>query len=218
MASAVVFGATGLVGTSLLAELSITESVTSVVTYGRRAPSAECPKMSFVKGSYDALDDDLSNTSVDHCFIALGTTIRNAGSQDAFRNVDFRMVVEAAKWAKTRGAQSLALVSSVGANANAFAFYPRVKGEAEEALKALELPKLLIFRPGLLLGERNEFRFGETLATPLMRILNPLLLGSTARYRAISAQDVARAMVRLSLRSEPSGSSCTIVEGGDFFT
>ena len=155
MASAVVFGATGLVGTSLLAELSITESVTSVVTYGRRVPSAECPKMSFVKGSYDALDDDLSNTSVDHCFIALGTTIRNAGSQDAFRNVDFERLQEAAKRAKTRGAQSLALVSSVGANANAFAFIPALK--ARGGAKGFGTPKLLIFRPGLLLGERNEF-------------------------------------------------------------
>ena len=217
MASVVVFGATGLVGEALLAELSVANQVTSILSYGRRDPSHQCSKMRQVHGSFNALDVDLKDVQVDHCFIALGTTIRRAGSQQAFRDVDYRMVLDAATWAKGAGAKTVALVSSVGANPNAFAFYPRVKGEVEEALKALGVPRLLIFRPGLLLGDRNEFRFGEALATPLMRVLNLALVGGTARYRAISAEDVARAMVRMSLNGEAAVEEVVVVEGLDFY-
>lgn len=217
MASVVVFGATGLVGEALLAELSVANQVTSILSYGRRDPSHKCSKMRQVHGSFNALDVDLKDVQVDHCFIALGTTIRRAGSQQAFRDVDYRMVLDAATWAKGAGAKTIALVSSVGANPNAFAFYPRVKGEVEEALKALGVPRLLIFRPGLLLGDRNEFRFGEALATPLMRVLNLALVGSTARYRAISAEDVARAMVRMSLNDEAEVGKVVVAEGLDFY-
>ena len=170
-----------------------------------------------VHGSFHALDVDLKDVQVDHCFIALGTTIRRAGSQQAFRDVDYQMVLDAATWAKGAGAKTVALVSSVGANPNAFAFYPRVKGEVEEALKALGVPRLLIFRPGLLLGNRNEFRFGEALATPMMKVLNLALVGSTARYRAISADDVARAMVRMSLNNEAGVEKVVVAEGLDFY-
>jgi uncharacterized protein YbjT (DUF2867 family) len=217
MASVVVFGATGLVGEALLAELSVANQVTSILSYGRRDPSHQCSKMRQVHGSFNALDVDLKDVQVDHCFIALGTTIRRAGSQQAFRDVDYRMVLDAATWAKGAGAKTVALVSSVGANPNAFAFYPRVKGEVEEALKALGVPRLLIFRPGLLLGDRSEFRFGEALATPLMRVLNLALVGSTARYRAIAADDVARAMVRMSLNDEAAVGKVVVAEGLDFY-
>ena len=94
-----------------------------------------------VHGLFNALDVDLRDVQVDHCFISLGTTIRRAGSQQAFRDVDYRMVLDAATWAQGAGAKTIALVSSVGANPNAFAFYPRVKGEVEEALKSLGLLK-----------------------------------------------------------------------------
>lgn len=217
MASVVVFGATGLVGEALLAELSVANQVTSILSYGRRDPSHQCSKMRQVHGSFNALDVDLKDVQVDHCFIALGTTIRRAGSQQAFRDVDYRMVLDAATWAKGAGAKTIALVSSVGANPNAFAFYPRVKGEVEEALKALGVPRLLIFRPGLLLGDRSEFRFGEAVATPLMRVLNLALVGSTARYRAIAAADVARAMVRMSLNDEAAVGKVVVAEGLDFY-
>jgi len=217
MTSVVVFGATGLVGEAVLSELSAANDVTSIVSYGRRAPSHRCPKLHQVHGAFETLDDDLGELQVQHCFIALGTTIRKAGSQQAFRDVDYRMVVEAAAWAKKAGAKTIALVSSVGANPNAFAFYPRVKGEVEEALKALSLPRLLIFRPGLLLGNRSEFRFGEALATPLMKALNLALVGSTARYRAIAAEDVARAMVQMSLKDEAGLEEVMVVEGLNFY-
>ena len=101
------------------------------------------------------------------------------------------MVYDAATWAKDSGVDTLALVSSVGADSKSMAFYPRVKGEIEEALSRLQFSRLFILRPGLLLGSRNEFRLGEALATPLMRCINPLMIGGAARYRAITADDVA---------------------------
>ena len=217
MASVIVFGATGLVGEAVLSELSVANEVTSIISYGRRQPLHQCLKMRNIRGEYQDLRADLSDVSAEHCFIALGTTIRKAGSQAAFRDVDYRMVLDAARWASQAGVKSVAVVSSVGADPNAFAFYPRVKGEVEEELKGLNIPRLLIFRPGLLLGDRREFRFGETLATPLMKVVNFALVGRGARYRAISAQDVAKAMVKQSLGLVSGAQTSTVIEGLDFY-
>ena len=216
MASVVIFGATGLVGSSLLPLLDSEPKVSEIITYGRREPIYRSPKMRFVHGEYRQLQDELKASQVRHCFIALGTTIRKAGSQEAFRDVDFHMVLAAAKWAKAQGVETVAAVSSVGADSDSIAFYPRVKGEVEEAMIELDLPKLLILRPGLLLGDREEFRFGELLASPLMKVVNPLLIGKTARYRAIDAKDVASAMLRLSL-DDTIREKVSIVEGTRFY-
>ena len=118
-----------------------------------------------------------------------------------FEMSTFEWCMTRRSWAKDSGADTLALVSSVGADSKSMAFYPRVKGEIEEALSRLQFLRLFILRPGLLLGSRNEFRLGEALATPLMRCINPLMVGSAARYRAITADDVAAAMVRFALDS-----------------
>ena len=215
MSAVVVFGSTGLVGTSLVKELVERPELETVYCYGRRSQELDNTKLRFVEGQYQTLKADLDNVRAKACFITLGTTIRKAGSQEAFRDVDFRMVHDAASWAKESGADTLVVVSSVGADSKSMAFYPRVKGEVEEALSRLQFLRLFILRPGLLLGSRNEFRLGEALAAPLMRCINPFMVGGAARYRAITADDVAAAMVRFALDS-PALNGHHVIEGRRF--
>ncbi|HSX70792.1 MAG TPA: oxidoreductase, partial [Pseudomonas sp.] len=129
---------------------------------------------------------------IDAAFCCLGTTIKQAGSQEAFRAVDHDLVLAFARRARELGARHFLVVSAMGANAQSSVFYNRVKGEVEEALKAMDWPQLTIARPSLLLGPRREFRLGERLAAPLLRWI-------PGRYRGIEAAVLARAMWRLAL-------------------
>jgi uncharacterized protein YbjT (DUF2867 family) len=128
----------------------------------------------------------------------LGTTIKQAGSQEAFRHIDHDLVVAVARAAKTAGAHQCISVSSVGASARSRNFYLRTKGEAEDALAGLAFDRLDIMRPGLLLGQRpGPPRFGESLAMIAAPVTNMLMQGALRRYRAISADCVAKAIVAL---------------------
>lgn len=216
MSSAVVFGATGLIGSELLVELCGRGDVTSVAAYGRRPPKLEHSKLTFVSGRFESLHEDLQGWTPKVVFIALGTTIKKAGSQAAFRDVDFRMVVDAAAWAKAVGAPTLVLVSSVGASASSPFFYPRVKGEAEHALAQLGFSRLFVVRPGLLLGKRDEVRFGEIAAAPMMKLVAPILMGSFQKYRPIAGRDVAKAMVQSAFDSSAK-MGAHILEGAPLF-
>ena len=132
---------------------------------------------------------------VDDAFCALGTTIKAAGSREAFRRVDFGCIVALARAARAAGAQRLMVVSAIGASARSVIFYLRVKGETEEAVAALGYPALHIFRPGLLLGKRSDSRPREALGMALAPFLNPLMLGPAKAYRSIPADTVAAAMI-----------------------
>lgn len=134
---------------------------------------------------------------VDEAYLALGTTIKVAGSQEAFRAVDLEANLAVAQGAVAAGARRLAVVSAVGANAASSVFYNRVKGELEDALARLDLSALVIAQPSLLLGDRDRLRqpprLGEKLSTPLMNLLAPALPG---RFRPVQARAVARALIR----------------------
>jgi uncharacterized protein YbjT (DUF2867 family) len=128
-------------------------------------------------------------------FCALGTTIGKAGSQEAFRKVDFGYPKRLADLALQAGARQFLLVSSVGADPKSRNFYLRVKGELEEALNAMPFDAVHAFRPSFLIGDRAEKRAGETIAVPIARVLGSLLVGVLRKYRAISGDTVAAAMV-----------------------
>jgi uncharacterized protein YbjT (DUF2867 family) len=134
---------------------------------------------------------------------ALGTTIKAAGSEAAFRSIDHDLVLNVGRAALAAGARQLVLVSSVGASANSRNFYLRTKGDTEDGLAALGFPRLDIIRPGLLIGTRSERRPGEAVAMRFAPIMDPLLIGALRRYRSISATIVARAMLALVSQSEP---------------
>ncbi|GGE01240.1 NAD-dependent dehydratase [Polymorphobacter glacialis] len=187
-------GATGMVGSRVLARLLAAR--VSVVPVGRRATGIAGE----VVADFAALPE-LPAAEVAIC--ALGTTIRAAGSEAAFRAVDHDAVLAFARAAKAAGASRFILVSSVGADAGSRVFYSRVKGEVEAALGAMGFARLDIVQPGLILGPRAERRPAEAFFQRLMPVLNPLLVCGLARYGAVSAGDIARAIVKLSVRVVP---------------
>lgn len=172
--TALIAGATGLVGSHLLDALLDDPAFERVVAVGRRASERAHPKLSNAVVDFARLDAAALPEATD-AFCALGTTIKKAGSREAFRAVDFDAVVAFAKAAQARGARRFYVVTALGADPRSLVFYNRVKGEVEEALRALGFDSLVIARPSLLLGERGEKRLGERLAISVTSALAPLL-------------------------------------------
>ena len=186
-------GATGLVGGEILQALLVDPTVAEVHVLARRALNVTHAKLRPHVVDFKQLP---ALPQVDEVYLALGTTIRVAGSQEAFRAVDFDANLAVAKAAIASGARRIGLVSAADANARASVFYLKVKGELEEALASLNLSALVIARPSLLLGNREALnqpsRLGERLATPILKLLTPVL---PKRYRPIQARSVARALL-----------------------
>jgi uncharacterized protein YbjT (DUF2867 family) len=202
--SAVLLGASGLVGGHLLRLLAGDPAYTAVRAFTRRSLGLSAGSVRETIVDFDRPESYRDHlVGVEEVFCCLGTTIKAAGSQEAFRKVDFEVPVTVAREARAAGAGRYLIVTAVGSGAKSRVFYNRVKGETEEALRALEFPRgLKIFHPSLLLGERIESRPGERVASVLMRAARPLLAGGLARYRAIEALDVARAMHAAAARDE----------------
>jgi uncharacterized protein YbjT (DUF2867 family) len=189
---AAVTGSTGFIGSILLNLLKDDNDFSEVQVLSRRALE--------LSDKFSVLVGDISSqklTPIDVAFCALGTTIATAGSKEAFYKVDHDMVISFAKNAKTAGAKTFVLVSSVGANPKTSNFYLKVKGETEKDLEAIGFESLIILRPSMLMGERKEFRLGELIGKGAMTLLNPLMLGSLSKYKGIQGKTVANAMVKL---------------------
>jgi uncharacterized protein YbjT (DUF2867 family) len=196
MRTALLAGASGLTGGLLLRQLLAAPEYDRVIALGRRPLELAHPKLVQVTADFAALDKVGGELRCDDAFCCLGTTIRQAGSREAFRAVDHAAVLAFAWLARRNGAERFFVISSLGANAQSRVFYNRVKGETEEALEVLDFKTLAIFRPSLLLGPRAKFRLGEKLGEAILWVAEPLLLGSLKKYRAIQAEVVARAMLR----------------------
>tara|TARA_R110000824_G_scaffold366730_2_gene555727 strand:+ start:255659 stop:256336 length:678 start_codon:yes stop_codon:yes gene_type:complete len=194
---ALLAGSTGLVGGYVLRELLASPLYSELVAVTRKEIAASDPKLKQIVGPLEELESAVAEAQVaaTDAFCTLGTTIKVAGSQAAFRKVDFDYVVGFARAAKAAGARNFALVTAVGASAESKIFYSRVKGEVEEAVKEIGFDALHIFHPGLLLGSRNESRQGESLMMKLSPFMNPLMIGSAAIYKSIPAETVAAAMI-----------------------
>jgi uncharacterized protein YbjT (DUF2867 family) len=201
--SAVVAGATGLVGGLLLEDLLLSAEYSRVtVVVRRRLPRAPTKLHQVVVEDFARLSDAGRALAADDAFCCLGTTRARAGSAEAFRRVDFDAVLAFARAALAAGARRFLLVSSSGADARSPFLYPRVKGEADEAVAALPFEGVAILRPSLLLGARAETRPLERLAQIALGPLRPLFAGPLRRARPIEAAVVARAMLRQALRRE----------------
>ncbi|MGL4315213.1 MAG: oxidoreductase [Pseudomonas sp.] len=183
-------GATGLTGEHLLDRLLSEPTISRVLAPSRR-PLAEHPHLDNPVGELADLLPQLQG-QIDNAFCCLGSTIKQAGSQEAFRAIDHDLVLAFARRARELGARHLLVISALGADANSSVFYNRVKGDMEQALRAQDWPQLTLVRPSLLLGSRREFRIGEQLAAPFMRWL-------PGKYRGIEAAVLARALWRLAL-------------------
>lgn len=205
MPTALIAGASGLVGSCLLRQLLAAPEYDRVIALVRRPLELAHPKLTQVTADFALLEKVTADLRCDDAFCCLGTTIKQAGSQAAFRAVDHAAVLAFAWTARRSGATRFFVVSALGANAGSRVFYNRVKGETEEALEVLGFRTLAIFRPSLLLGPRRETRFGERVGEVVMWLAEPLLLGSLRQYRAIQAEVVARAMVRCSFGHDGQG-------------
>ncbi len=205
--TAAVFGATGLIGQSLLRLLISEERYSKVIAPTRnplqmRLGKVENPQFSF---SSDLGLRISGATDIDDAFCCLGSTISKAGSQEKFAEIDLHAVVACAKWTLERGAKHFLVVSSMGASAQSSVFYNRTKGQMEDALKTLGFQRLSIFRPSLLLGEREDSRPLEKFSQAVAPFVNPFLKGSLRHYRAISSEVVAAAMLAEATRPSPPG-------------
>ncbi|BBP67244.1 MULTISPECIES: oxidoreductase [Pseudomonas] len=186
-------GATGLTGEHLLDRLLNEPTISRVLAPSRR-PLAGHPHLENPVGEPAEVLPRLSGR-VDIAFCCLGTTIKKAGSEQAFRAVDLELVVAFAKRARELGARHLVAISALGADPKSSIFYNRVKGEMEEALRAQDWPQLTLCRPSLLLGDRVEPRLAEQLAGPLSKLI-------PGKYHGIEACQLARAMWRLALEEQ----------------
>jgi len=198
MRTALLAGASGLTGGFLLRQLLDAPEYGRVIALGRRPLDLSHPKLEQVTADFTALEKVGPELRCDDAYCCLGTTIRQAGSQEAFRAVDHAAVLAFAWLARRSGAERFFVISSLGANARSRVFYNRVKGETEEALEVLDFKTLAIFRPSLLLGPRKQARLGERMGEAILWVAEPLLLGGLRKYRAIQAEVVARAMLRCS--------------------
>lgn len=193
--SAILAGATGLVGGECLRQLLASPRYERVVVVTRRAldPALEHDKLRVVVAEFERLGDVRSRLRGDHVFCALGTTIRKAGSQRRFREVDYEYPLRLAQLTLRNGARHFSVVSALGASASAPFFYSRVKGEMEAGLRQQGWPSLAIVRPSVIAGERAESR-------PLERVSEHLLRFAPATWRPVAARDIAAAMIATALR------------------
>ncbi len=200
--AAVVAGATGMIGRYLIRALIEDSFYDAIVALTRRPLEVEAEKLEqrFVDFERLTADDMVGAT---HLFCCLGTTRKAAGSREAFRRVDYEYCERFARLGRKAGAARMMLLSSVGANPGASSFYLRTKGEVEAAVSALDFEALHIFRPGVLMGQRNENRPGERVAAGLSRAFEFLMTGSLAKYRPMPAGVLAASMAAAGERGEP---------------
>lgn len=192
---ALVAGATGLIGRELVQLLLDSPAYEKVTVLVRRPLSLGHPKLEQVVVDFDRLRDfQAAFAGVQDVFCCLGTTIKKAKSKEAFEKVDYAYPVELAKLAKEHGADKYLIVTAMGSDAQSSLFYNKVKGRVEQTLEKMSLPALLIFRPSLLLGDRDEFRFGEHTAALITQALPFLFAGPLRKYKPIQGRTVAAAM------------------------
>lgn len=195
-------GATGLVGNLLLEKLAQANEVRSIKAITRK-PLDKVPfKTDNIVIDFNRMQEFASELKADVFICCLGTTIKVAGSQEAFHRVDYDYVVQFAKIAEQNHASKFQVVSAMGADANSTVFYNRTKGEMEKKLKELKIPQIEIFQPSLILGERKDKRAFEDLAQNLAPKLGFIFKGPLQKYRPIKATDIAAAMAKTSLQSK----------------
>lgn len=193
--TAVVIGGTGLTGRNLVTMLLHDERFSKVKVLLRTPTLKQRPGLEPVIVDFNDEEGLTQALTGDALFCCIGTTIRQAGSQEKFREVDFSIPVRCATIARKQGVRQFLLMSSIGASAISKNFYLRTKGETENAIMALAFPGYHIFRPSMLVGLRKDFRLGEWLGYILTGLFYFFLLGRWKKYRPIKASNVALGMI-----------------------
>lgn len=194
MKTALVAGSTGLIGKQLLQLLLDDPAYAEVKALSRKPMDVEHPKLKNIVVDLNKLNEHFDQLKADDVFCCLGTTIKQAGSKEAFRKVDYDYPLELAKLSKNQGATQYLIVTALGSNKMSGIFYNQVKGQVEEAIDQVGFQSYHIFRPSLLLGERTEKRAGEGAATVVYKALGFLI---PLKYKAIESAKVAKAMLHM---------------------
>ena len=193
---AVIAGATGLVGSKLLLKLLVDPEVKKVISVGRRSCNLKHLKLQeLIIPNFSTIKNMTEELKADVYFCCLGTTIKAAGSKENFRKIDHTAVIDFAWLAQENKARSFTMVSAYGANSESRIFYNRVKGETENTAIGLNIRRVTILRPSLLMGARKSVRFVENMATVVMENIGPFLPPHTRRKLMTSADDVAKRML-----------------------
>lgn len=200
--TALISGATGLVGAECLNLLVNSDLYEKVFVLARSSPGEkkEHPKVEIIRIDFDKLGNIEDIDRVDHIFCALGTTIKKAGSKENFAKVDRDYPLKLARLGLELGANHYLLVSAMGANPDSKVFYNKIKGEAEAKISKLNFRSISFFRPSLLLGKREEFRLGEEISKRIMKIFDFLI---PRKYKAIPAKEVAASMLYSAKEDKP---------------
>ena len=209
---AIIIGATGTTGKSLLPLLTEHSEIERIDCFGRRNPDFSHPKLYAHQIDFAQIETWQNDVQGDVLFACLGTTLKATGSKEAQWAVDYEANFEFAKAARQNGVNTLVLVSASGANAASSLFYPRMKGELEQALIALNFPRLTIFRPPLLIRPNSD-RLGEKVAEQIFRGLNRI--GLLKNQRPLAVETLAQAMLKAALR--PPEHSVQVYESQDIF-
>lgn len=193
--TALILGASGMVGSYLLNLLLNDGRYSNIKIVVRNVLHLSHPKLEQVIVDFNSLSQYNTAFVVDEVFCCLGSTIKKAGSQEAFYKVDATYPYEAAKIAAEAGVKQFQIVTAMGADKSSGLFYSRVKGEVEEKISKLPFTGVHLIRPSLLLGDRNEKRPREAIGQKVMKSLGFLMIGGLKKYKAIEAKTVAKAMV-----------------------
>jgi uncharacterized protein YbjT (DUF2867 family) len=196
MKKAIVFGATGFIGSHLLRQLLDNPDYEQVIAVVRKPLALSHPRLTTLIGDLASLPALKPQLVADEVFIALGTTRKHTPDEAEYYKIDHDYPVLAADIAKANGAKSVFLVTAVGANAGSSLFYVRTKGEVERDILALDFDHTHILRPSMILGQRDEDRPRERLFIAAWGVLNPLLMGPADRYRGLAGEEIARAMAK----------------------
>jgi Predicted nucleoside-diphosphate-sugar epimerases len=195
--TAIVFGATGLVGNLLLEELGNTGNYSAIRIFVRQSTGISSPDVEEIITDFSNISGFGTKIKGDDLFICLGTTIKKAGSVENMEKIDRDLCVEIALLARQNGVRRIGVISSIGANPSSKNYYLRIKGEMEQGILVAGFEKTVIVRPSMLMGERKERRPGEIAGKVVMKVIQPVLAGKLLKFRAIHGRDVARAMIIL---------------------
>jgi len=209
--TALLFGASGLVGSHVLNQLISNNSYSKIKLFVRSSIDISDPKIKIIQTDFNNLENHREDIKGDDCFFCIGTTKQNSPDKSEYRRVELEVPKQIAQIAKSNSVNSFVFISSGYADPKSSGDYLKFKGEVEEELKRLNFPKLGIMRPSFLLGDRKEKRVGEKIGIFVFKLLSPLFLGPLKKMKPIHSATVAKAMIAITQND----SSQTIFESNE---
>ncbi len=195
--TAILLGATGLTGNLLLQLLLEDNRYKKIKLFSRSTSGVVHPKVEEYLGDLIHLETFKNDFKADDVFCCIGTTKSKTPDKELYKKIDFGIPTKAAQLCKENGIETLIIISALGANSKSNIFYNRTKGEMEDAVLQLQIPKTHILQPSLIGGKREEKRIGEWIFKQLMKVANLVMAGPLKKYKSIHPKDIAKAMVWL---------------------